>query len=93
MNDDGHLDLSAITWTLETIPTADFHTTPTGLSDAGLIEHFAQDPVHRVRASEVGRHWEDHGTWRRPPLLIDRRLLYLRAAACRSWRAEPASAS
>ncbi|MFF8281059.1 hypothetical protein ACF05T_34260 [Streptomyces lateritius] len=28
-----------------------------------------------MRPPEVGRHWEEHGTWLRPPLLIDRRLL------------------
>jgi hypothetical protein len=76
-DDYGHLDLSAITWTLETIPTVDFHTMPTGESEAGLIEHFAQHPVHWVKARrrEVGRHWEENGTWLRAPLLIDRRLL------------------
>jgi hypothetical protein len=50
---------------------------PTGESEAGLIEHFTKNPVHwvAVRAPEVGRHWEDHGTWLRPPLLIHRGLL------------------
>lgn len=50
---------------------------PTGESDVGCIESYAADPVHwvKVRPPEVGRHWEDHGTWLRPPLLIDRRLL------------------
>ncbi|MFD4955195.1 hypothetical protein [Streptomyces sp. NPDC058451] len=77
VDDYGHLDLSAITWTPETIPAADFHTMPTGESEAGLIEHIAKNPVHwvTVRPPEVGRRWEDHGTWLRPPLLIDRRLL------------------
>ncbi|MFF2314621.1 hypothetical protein ACFVVJ_31410 [Streptomyces albidoflavus] len=77
VDDYGALDLTAITWTLETIPSADFHKMPTGESEVGLIEHFAKDPLHwvAVRAPEVGRHWEDHGTWLRPPLLIDRGLL------------------
>ncbi|WP_327110860.1 hypothetical protein OG206_00110 [Streptomyces sp. NBC_01341] len=50
---------------------------PTGKSEAGLIEHFAQHPVHwvTVRPPQVGQHWNDHGTWLRPPLLIDRRTL------------------
>ncbi|WP_229871866.1 hypothetical protein [Streptomyces longisporoflavus] len=50
---------------------------PTGESDAGLIEHFAENPVYwaSVKIPEVGRHWEEYGTWRRPLLLIDRRLL------------------
>ncbi|MFC7869455.1 hypothetical protein ACFU5B_37375 [Streptomyces murinus] len=75
--DYGHVDLSTITWTLETIPTADFHAMPTGESEAGLIEHFAQHPVHwvTVRPPQMGQHWKDHGTWLRSPLLIDRRLL------------------
>ncbi|MGW0963635.1 hypothetical protein ACWD4K_32530 [Streptomyces gelaticus] len=75
--DYGYLDLSAITWTLEAIPATDFHTMPTGESEAGLIEHFAQHPVYwaSVKVPEVGQHWEDHGTLLRPPLLIDRRLL------------------
>ncbi|MEU8741953.1 hypothetical protein ACFYPK_33125 [Streptomyces halstedii] len=77
VDDYGHLDLSTITWTLESIPTVDFHTMPTGESEAGLIEHFAQHPVHwvTVRPPQVGQHWNDHGTWLRPPLLIDRRTL------------------
>ncbi|MCX5039955.1 hypothetical protein [Streptomyces coelicoflavus] len=58
VDDYGALDLSAITWTLETIPSADFHKMPTGESEVGLIEHFAKDPLHwvAVRAPEVGRH-------------------------------------
>ncbi|MER7050279.1 hypothetical protein [Streptomyces jumonjinensis] len=75
--DYGGLDLRDITWRLETIPTADFHGIPTGASDAGCIESFADNPVHwiSVRPPEIGRRWEDHGTWLRPPILIDRRLL------------------
>ncbi len=77
MDDYGDVDLCAITWTLETIPAAAFPTMPTGESDAGCIESYAADPVYwvKVRPPEVGRHWEEHGTWLRPPLLIDRRLL------------------
>ncbi|MFI0242978.1 hypothetical protein [Streptomyces sp. NPDC016845] len=74
MPDHGYLELSAITWTLQKIPTADFHTMPTGESEAGLIEHFAENPVHWVTVwpPQVGRQWEDHGTWLRTSLLIDR---------------------
>ncbi len=77
VDDYGDIELRAITWKLEAIPAADFHTMPTGQSDAGCIEHFSENPVHwiNVRPPEVGRHWEEHGTWLRPPLLIDRRLL------------------
>ncbi|MGW1362169.1 hypothetical protein ACWCQP_32725 [Streptomyces chartreusis] len=75
--DYGGIDLRDITWRLETIPAADFHTMPTGESDAGCIERYAENPVHwvTIRPPEVGRHWEEHGTWLRPPLLIDRRFL------------------
>ncbi|WP_236568505.1 hypothetical protein [Streptomyces sp. MBT58] len=77
MHDYGTIDLRHITWQLETIPAADFHTMPTGKTHAGCIESYAAHPVHwvAVRPPEVGRHWEEHGTWLRPPLLIDRRLL------------------
>lgn len=75
--DYGDIDLRGVTWWLETVPAADFSEMPTGASDAGCIENFAENPVHwvKVRPPEVGRHWEEHGTWRRPPILIDRRLL------------------
>jgi len=55
----------------------DFDGIPTGVSDAGCIEIYAENPVHwvTVRAPEVGRCWEERGTWLRPPLLLDRRLL------------------
>ncbi|MFG3499375.1 hypothetical protein [Streptomyces sp. NPDC047928] len=77
LDDYGDVDLCAITWGLETIPAAAFTTMPTGESDAGCIESYAADPVYwvKVRPPEVGRYWEEHGTWLRPPLLIDRRLL------------------
>ncbi|MEW2426057.1 hypothetical protein AB0911_36675 [Streptomyces nigra] len=77
VDDYGDIDLRAVTWTLETIPAAAFPTMPTGESDAGCIESYAADPVYwgKVRPPEVGRHWEEHGTRLRPPLLIDRCLL------------------
>ncbi|MFJ3099132.1 hypothetical protein [Streptomyces hydrogenans] len=77
VNDYGSVDLRAIQWRLETVPSADFHEMPTGATDAGCIEEFAEKPVHwvKVRPPEVGRQWEEHGTWLRPPLLIDRCLL------------------
>ncbi|MFE6461111.1 hypothetical protein ACFVP0_27100 [Streptomyces cinereoruber] len=74
VTDYGSIDLCEITWRLETIPAADFHGMPTGASDAGCIEEFAENPGYwvRRRAPEVSLHWEEHGTWLRPPLLIDR---------------------
>ncbi|MFE4998966.1 hypothetical protein ACFRH4_48495 [Streptomyces mirabilis] len=77
VRDYGGIDLRKITWRLEIIPAADFTEMPTGASDAGCIESFAENPVYwvEVRSVEVGRHWEEHGTWMRPPILIDRLLL------------------
>ncbi|MEU8708638.1 hypothetical protein [Streptomyces sp. NPDC048565] len=71
------LDLCGITWQLESVPSGDFRIMPTGESDAGCIEEKAADPVLWVgqQPSDVGRHWEEHGTWLRAPLLVDRQLL------------------
>lgn len=46
VTDYGSIDLCEITWRLETIPAADFHEMPTGASDAGCIDEFAENPVH-----------------------------------------------
>ncbi|KOV97438.1 hypothetical protein ADK65_25740 [Streptomyces sp. NRRL B-1140] len=77
VRDYGGIDLRDVRWRLETIPAADFVKMPTGASDAGCIESYAENPVHwvNVRRPEVGRHWEEHGTWLRPPILIARHLL------------------
>lgn len=79
VRDYGGIDLHKITWRLETIPAADFKEMPTGASDAGCIEYFAKNPAYwvEIRPAAVGRHWEEHGTWMRPPILIDRQLLAL----------------
>ncbi|MFF0386903.1 hypothetical protein [Streptomyces sp. NPDC004286] len=77
VRDYGGVDLCTVTWELEAIPVADFVEMPTGNSDAGCIEHYAEDPEWwiSVRPPQIGRHWEEHGTWLRPPILIDRCLL------------------
>ncbi|MFZ4268986.1 hypothetical protein [Streptomyces arboris] len=71
------LELCNVTWQLEPIPAGDFCTMPTGESDAGCIEHFAENPVHwvKVRPPQAGRYWAEHGTWLQAPLLLDRSLL------------------
>ncbi|MFD4709167.1 hypothetical protein ACFWN5_05625 [Streptomyces sp. NPDC058430] len=76
MRDYGGIDLGEVTWRLETI-RLQTSMMPTGASDAGCIESFAENPLHwvEVRPPEVSRHWEEQGTWMRPPILIDRRLL------------------
>ncbi|MFF3788317.1 hypothetical protein [Streptomyces sp. NPDC001933] len=77
VNGYGGIDLRDVTGRLETIQAADFHGMPTGASDVGCIEGYAENRARwvAVRPPEVGRHWEERGTWLRPPLLIDRRLL------------------
>lgn len=59
MDDYGHLDLSAVTCTLEAIPAADSFTMPAGESDAGLIDHFAQNPVYWASAKGTHVHHAD----------------------------------
>ncbi|MFG2359115.1 hypothetical protein [Streptomyces sp. NPDC048521] len=63
VHDYGGIDLREVRWQLETIPAADFNEMPTGASDAGCIESYAENPVHwvKVRRPEVGRHWEEPG--------------------------------
>lgn len=72
------LDLTTIHWHDELVAAEQFLTIPTGPSEAGLIEEFAQNPGHWSEARRhqgVPQHWEAHGTWLRRPLLIDRTLL------------------
>ncbi|WP_405503235.1 hypothetical protein OG501_37820 [Streptomyces niveus] len=75
--DYGGIDLRDVTWRLETIPARNFEEMPTGASDAGCIESYAENPVYwgERRPHKVGQHWEEHGTWLRPPILIARQLL------------------
>ncbi|MGC0208433.1 hypothetical protein [Streptomyces levis] len=77
VHDYGSIDLRNIRWQRETIPVDDFKAMPTGASDAGSIESYAKNPVYWVglRPQQVGQHWEEHGTWLRPPILIARQLL------------------
>lgn len=76
--DYGHIDLEAVCWHDEIVPTAAFMSMPTGSSEAGLIEYFAADPAHwsEVRRSQgVPQHWQAFGTWLRRPLVIDQALI------------------
>ncbi|UUU18877.1 hypothetical protein [Streptomyces sp. DSM 40750] len=55
-------------------------TTPRPPPRSGPLRSGRHDvvrPLHwvTVRPPEVGLHWEVHGTWLRPPILIDRRFL------------------
>ncbi|MFJ9675392.1 hypothetical protein ACIRP5_31945 [Streptomyces sp. NPDC101221] len=75
--DYGAVDLREIAWRLETISASELCEMPTGASDGGCIDLFARNPEHwiKVRPAPVGRHWEEHGTWLRAPILISRQLL------------------
>jgi len=81
LRDYGDLDLSKIEWDVEVISVEELTEMPTGASDGDCIEDFAANPDHWVRVRNRGIHigvaqcWETHGTWKRWPILIDRRLL------------------
>lgn len=75
------LNLSAVKWGVEVIPVEEFEDMPTGRSDIGCLEDYAANPDYWVSVRRHGAHkdvawcWETHGTWKRWPILIDRRLL------------------
>jgi hypothetical protein len=79
--DYGNIDLSRVQWDVEIVPIGEFAEMPTGASDSGCVKEYATDPDHWVRVRNRGIHvgvaqcWEAHGTWKRWPILIDRRLL------------------
>jgi hypothetical protein len=74
IDDYGGIDLHGVTCRLEMISVTDFRTMPTGASEPDCIENRAKCPVS-IYPLDVGQHWGKRGTWLRPPLLIDRRLL------------------
>jgi len=77
----GDVDLSQIHWDLEALRAVDIAAMPTGPSDHEIIDEFAANPDHWVSVRNSGVHigvaqmWELHGTWKRWPVLIHRRLL------------------
>lgn len=81
LRDYGDVDLSRMSWNVEAIPAEDFTRMPTGRSDRGCIDRFAEDPSHWIGNRRHGVHmgvslcWETHGTWKRWPILIDRSVL------------------
>ncbi|MET9403343.1 hypothetical protein [Kitasatospora sp. NPDC002965] len=81
--DYGHIDLAGILWSLEAVTAAELSEMPTGASDDGCIEEYAADPDHWVAVRQFGIHegvarqWAELGTWKRPPVLLDRRLVTL----------------
>lgn len=81
LRDYADVDLTRIKWGLEAVQAVEIAAMPTGPSDHGVIEEYAADPDHWIRVRSAGVHvgvaqmWELHGTWRRWPIMIDRRLL------------------
>lgn len=81
LQDYGDVDLSQIHWDLEAVPATDIAAMPTGPSDREVIDEFSANPDHWISVRNSGIHvgvaemWELHGTWKRWPVLIDRRLL------------------
>lgn len=81
--DYGHVDLRLIEWTEESIALQELLDMPTGASDEedGLLEYNAANHKHLVDIRNAGMHvgvresWENLGTWKRSPLLIERRLV------------------
>lgn len=54
----------------------------TGPSDGSAIEDYARAPEHYIKIRRHGVHrgvaemWQQNGTWKRSPLVIDRALLH-----------------
>lgn len=75
------VDLSGVVWGAEATTAEELRQMPAGASDNGCIEAYAANPDHWVWIRHAGIHedvaqrWATLGTWKRPPILIDRRLL------------------
>lgn len=81
LDDYGGLELQDVRWDVEIIDLEAFLGMPTGPSDSDYVGEIARDPDHWVGVRDEGEHvgvaqcWSAHGTWKRWPILIDRRLL------------------
>jgi len=73
----GHLDLRSVTWSLERLLAHHLRHVPTDEAGQAGLDEVAEDPEHALaqRPEEERRHWEQHGTWLVPPVLVDRSLL------------------
>lgn len=75
-DDYGAIDPQDVVWCLEMVTAEELSKMPTGETDAGRIEEVAEHPDHYAgNRGLVSLRWETNGTWVRPPILIDRRLL------------------
>lgn len=79
--DYGHVDLCLIEWTEEVLALERFLYIPTGAFDDDVLEYNAAHHEHLVANRNAGVHvgvresWEQRGTWKRSPLLIERQLV------------------
>lgn len=71
------LDLSAIIWTLEEVPTASLQGIRTGPSEQEFLESVAKHHIHYLglRPAPIRDGWELKGTWLTAPLLLDSKVL------------------
>lgn len=79
--DYGAIDLMEVRWTLDSIAATEIAKMPTGPSDRGCIEEYAENPSYWIGVRHSGVHvgvasaWETRGTWKRAPLFIERSFL------------------
>lgn len=73
LRDYAKLDLSAVGWTLEDLPTSAYRTLKSGPSDRYMadVPDMHEHWTHTRRYIGVPAAWEDTGTWLVPPLLLD----------------------
>lgn len=77
-NDYGHIDLQTLAWSDELLASNDFGTMSSGASDGDLLEDNAANYEHWLRVrqyTDIPAYWDEHGTWKRRPLLMDRSLV------------------
>lgn len=68
------LDLTAVVWSLEDVPTDGFLTMRTGPSEDSYLASIPDQHRHwteQRRHLGVAERWENDGTWQVPPLLLD----------------------
>lgn len=75
--DYGRIDLGNISWNLVSLRTEELVDLRTGLSDAGAIVQYSRNLDHwlGLRAEPIQSSWRQHGTWLRPPILLDQKIV------------------
>ena len=76
-NDYRDLDLSAIAWALEDVPSASLQGIRTGPSEQEFLTSVAKHHSHflGLRREPIRDGWERKGTWLAAPLLLDLKLM------------------